>query len=286
MSTSTKFQILLVTLFLTVTSHSNAAILTPDLQLWLKADSIQGVSNGGGISTWNDSSSYGRNASAYRGAPILQTTALNGQQVVSFNGYNSFAVPDSSVWDLNNFTIYSVVSVNPKARGDDWWSGIWLAHDQGCCQPLKWFADIGYNGSSLATVGFDPVGSFSNPLPASTFGIIEFQKQGSSFSAWLNGSLLGTAAAGSVPNASAPLTIGFAECVYDPNCLADSGFKGKIGELMIYNTAIDNSQSQEVGLYLSNKYGIASSYVVPEPASITLLIVGLSLVGAFHKKAV
>jgi type II secretory pathway pseudopilin PulG len=61
--------------------------ITNNLVLWLNADTLSGSS----VSSWADLSGTGNNASVASGcsAPSLTTNALNGHNVVSFNGVNT-----------------------------------------------------------------------------------------------------------------------------------------------------------------------------------------------------
>ena len=78
--------------------------------MWLRADSIPGLSDGAPISTWPDSRPNGNNATQVTPAnqPIWKRNVLNGYPVVRFDGTSSY-MNGPSVFPTNqDFTIISV----------------------------------------------------------------------------------------------------------------------------------------------------------------------------------
>lgn len=262
-----------------------AEIATSALQLWLKADSIQGVGDGQGISTWTDSSSYGRNATAYIGAPLLKNNIINGKPVVHFTGTQAFEVTDSPAWQLGNaYTIFFVARRNPAWRGDDWWSGIMMGQDNGSAQQGKWRIDFGGGSTSRDSVWIagDGVaeGGFAISLPYDQYGLFELRMDGSRFEGYTNGNLSGfvdNVETVALFDLARPLTIGYWETIYDwSHPLPNSGFCGDIAELLIYNSAISHAQRQEVGAYLAEKYGFSKSYISIERQPEDIVAVSLA----------
>ncbi len=69
------------------------------LRLWLRADTITGVVDGGSVGTWNDSSGQGRNAVAPSGAqPTFRAVARNGRPALRFDGVSQFMNGPASNW--------------------------------------------------------------------------------------------------------------------------------------------------------------------------------------------
>lgn len=64
----------------------------PNLDVWLKADTITGISSGSPIDTWVDSGPAGHNATQTTGSnqPLYETNTLNGLPVVRFDGTNDW----------------------------------------------------------------------------------------------------------------------------------------------------------------------------------------------------
>ena len=82
---------------------------TTGMLLWLKADAITGINNGGSVTTWTDSSGNGYNA-VYTNpngevAPTYVTNVYNGKPVVRFAGDNLLQV---SALPLGTYTIAAV----------------------------------------------------------------------------------------------------------------------------------------------------------------------------------
>ena len=80
------------------------------LELWLKADDLS-LANGASVTSWNDASGHGENASAGN-APTFATNAQNGQPAVRFDGSNdymtipSFPLFSTSSSGLTVFTVF------------------------------------------------------------------------------------------------------------------------------------------------------------------------------------
>ena len=69
-----------------------SSIPTLNLELWLNAGKINGLSNGDSISLWEDKSGNGRNAtqSASSYQPLYKTNIKNGKPAVYFDGTNDY----------------------------------------------------------------------------------------------------------------------------------------------------------------------------------------------------
>lgn len=87
------------------------------MKLWLKADAITGLADGGSVSSWPDSSGLGHNAiQADSGRyPTYETNELNGKPVIRFNGTSQgMYVPDTT--DLDATAGFSVFVVTTAQR--------------------------------------------------------------------------------------------------------------------------------------------------------------------------
>ena len=74
----------------------------------------------------------------------------------------------------------------------------------------------------------------------------------------------GTADGGSTPFAA---TLNFGD--------SWAGGIGDIAELLVFDNALSTADRNAVGVYLADKYGITTAYVVPEPGALALLSSGL-----------
>jgi hypothetical protein len=56
--------------------------------------------------------------------------------------------------------------------------------------------------------------------------------------------------------------------------LGEQAWQGNIAELVIFDRVLSDSEANEVGSYLQDKYGITGAYAIPEPSSLGLLLLG------------
>ena len=86
--------------------------------LWLKADAITGLSNGGSVNNWNDASGNGYNAvftqvNGQGVAPLYETNVYNGLPVVRFGGNSLLQV---NALPLGTYTIATVFKTNASQQ--------------------------------------------------------------------------------------------------------------------------------------------------------------------------
>ncbi len=88
-----------------------------NLQLWLAADAITGVSDGGTVSNWKDSSANGRNTTGvYATAPTYKASLLNGSPAIKFSGAGGLTLP-AFAYCYPNGAIFMVVAQNGTGAG-------------------------------------------------------------------------------------------------------------------------------------------------------------------------
>jgi hypothetical protein len=93
---------------------------TADLQIWLKADEIKGVADGGAVALWPDSSGHGRHAAQVRAnsRPTLLRDGPNGRPVVRFDGVDDHLLtPAFSLFETGRspLTVFVVFRTNSVA---------------------------------------------------------------------------------------------------------------------------------------------------------------------------
>lgn len=214
------------------------------LKLWLRSDSGV-VVNGNNVTGWNDQSggnfhSIQTNAAAQ---PLLVPNVLNNLPAISFNGSKVLNGKDLALSN-SSFTVFIVAAggamsdaynvlfdLGPYAPG-----GIWLCkHDD----KLTIYSNNAVYSSpgGLPSAGFEPK-------------IFGFKKQlGVLAESFLNFSVVASASGGSFVNpfVSAAYNVGG-----DPSY---SGFwNGDVFEVLVFDKALNNSETTIVSNYLSNKY--------------------------------
>lgn len=210
-------------------SEEETVLISPTdisgLKLWLKADEISGLSDGGTVSSWIDSSSDGRNATCGN-CPIYKINILNGKPVVRFDGSND-VMTFTGISDTRTvFVVFNDLGSNDYAHlfggGNVVWHGDTIA--SGVVIGLTWANDNIDNGQSWVNGVSTPTGN----IPRSS-----------------SHQILSIITAGDV------LTAGLTHNQGLPRF-----WKGDFAEVIIYNTVLSEEDRVAVQEYLSDKYGI------------------------------
>ncbi len=222
-----------------------------DLRLWLRAD--KGVTEeAGAVSAWNDQSGNFNNsiqATATK-RPVLVPNALNGKPVLRFDGIDDSLVAASSptlaiVGDISTFFV---------VRFDDFttFRAVW-AKTQGNQPASTDFYTQPNSGIPRVFRGNGSGGGFADADSAPVAGeyaIVGFDQSGTTLHHYLNGALNGqgeiTATLG---DTGAPLLIGTRGDQF-------TRMKGDIAEIILYDTALSDTDRAALHTYLSARYGI------------------------------
>ncbi len=222
------------------------------LKLWLKADAITGLSDGGLVSAWSDSSGNGLNLSQSGTAqPVYKANIINGKPAIRFDGVDDQlirnSVPLSSLVVPDAGTIF-VLQKQPVS-GSTVTFNIEPTHGNRINLHLTYYDQFYFD------FGQYDIGRISGPQPAgwnTGYHVTVCQRSGGSGNIWVDGQLMattGTFASTLLDTSpSATLRIG-----------ADSSgifFTGDIAELFVYNTALSVSDRQVMENYLGSKYNI------------------------------
>ncbi len=213
------------------------------LVLWLKADAITGVSSGSTLTMWPDASSLGNNATASTTAPTYFTEVLNGLPIVRFDGTDDTMTLGSLI--TNAQTVFWVCRENIAAA-----------------------AYRPFLGSTSYTDFYrGPSDAFWNSAYDSS-GVVNGVTR-------LNGSLVSTPTTTAPPQGqfmvvslvgTGPSHVN--QITQDRN-VSGNVWNGDIAEIIIYNTALSDTDRIHVEEYLSNKYNIPIS--APSPTGAPLL---------------
>lgn len=213
-------------------------------KLWLRADSITTVADGGNVSSWSDQSGNGNDAAQGNGGrqPIFVEDQINGLSVVRFDGNsdrfeNIFTVP------VQNSTIFTVFKHTPDGNGDG---------------PI-WQLD------NVATSGFFP--EFTNGSQYLAYSNSAWLNKTSEFldNIWYTTTVLygqDTTALfkdGTLNHATNVNSVTIGDFRIGRRSSDGAEFDGEIAELIVYSTALNLTQRNIVDNYLSAKYNIAIS---------------------------
>lgn len=206
-----------------------------------------------------DISGNARNGTTYNtyGATALNLRSSNGirGRSVLLDGVNDYAsFADQADWDFaGDFTISLWANFTAVNTSDDWWQTAFIAHDDGGgAAQKKWI--FTYDGDSTSRTKFH-IQVPSNCAPELTgnawtpaTGVwyqIGITRTGTNYTFYRDGKSDGTATDTCViPNASATLTLGWAEG-------NTKVFNGRIDEVKIYSRALSSSEMER--LYNENR---------------------------------
>lgn len=251
----------------------------PSLVAWYRADALTGLGNGDPVSGWADSSSYGHSLVQASGSlqPVYQSSGFGGNSTACVAFTDDFLRDPAGADTLG-------LSGNPNAT-------VFLVY--GFTDKTNVLAVFGWGqtGTPGGAMGLFHYNGYSPQYAGSTYSchgtlaagdqILQWNKAAgpidTTSSLWRDGDLLTQSfSAVNAPlnvSASVGLTLGqWAD--YTASWLTMN-----VAEWIIYDRVLSDTEAAEVGVYLADKYGIDTSYVVvPEPASLALLgLAGLVL---------
>jgi len=222
------------------------------LESWYQATSITGISNGGNVAAWADSSSGGHNLSqgTTGDQPIYESSDIGGQPAVRFNGSTDYLSGTASGF-TNASTVLSVETVRASQTGGTYEYGINSGVNTGISL-LPWGGTM-YARSSGIGAG-DITWAYSSP--ATNLITQEYNGGSNTGQAWQDSVSKGTVSTSSTYNNSInTVTVG----ELSPGSYPEPT---DLGELIAYNVALTTSQRQGVEGYLANKYGLtADNYI-------------------------
>lgn len=280
---------------LLTTAPASAAIVTSDLQLHFDAGSLTGLSNGDDVSTWDDSSGNNRDANNVINTAPSYVDAANGFNslpAVHFNGAAGVEGLSGTFigneFSLNNASIVVVYRSNSTASGGetvislDQNGGTENGTNKGFVYLNRYANDTlfaTYDGSSGDNGGSQDLG----PNNYSSGDLFIFT------STWQSPSTVTLRALG--------------DNTFEDNTYTDTGVSQTIErftlgvlnngtsaplrdadvfEILVYNTALTDSQIRANEFALTSKYGI--TYALPEPSTGAMLLLALSGLAARRQR--
>ena len=222
-------------------SLANFPNTLPGMKLWLDASSLSSAG-----STWTDKSPADNDATKV-GSPSVATNAQNGLSVMSYSGATSESHAFTTITDIR--TVFWVVSEDSSVSGSglryllgDTVEPDWHTQGDGNIWGHQWGESKVYNG--YTRLNGVPIDGRVTAKPTS-LSILTIRTTSN-------------ARATSFSN--------------DRNS-ANRSWKGKLGELLIFNSPLDDDQMQRMEGYLAQKWGLTSSlpsnhpYLTVSPAA-------------------
>ena len=290
MTKATRILTLALLMFASVASAATSLTSISGLSVWLDgsdastlfkdaAGTTQVSANGDQVALWRDKSGNNNNAVAWVGStpsvPTYTTSALGGKSALTFNGsrglnnltyawsssVNIFAVVSANSWSSANGYTYVLTSAEPNYAGIALTGG---AHDGWNANEVLAF---GNNWPSPASPRVNA--PFGTSLIDGQAAILDVSLSSTVADIALNGSLLTPTYQSLGAGLSSRTGFNVAG-----NALGEQAWQGNIAELVIFDRVLSDSEANEVGSYLQDKYGITGAYAIPEPSSLGLLLLG------------
>lgn len=214
--------------------------------LWLAADAIAGVSDGGNITTWADASGNSNNGTAtglLGVRPTYQANIINGKPVVRFYGSSQtyFTFPNfASGFTAGEVFIVVKTTSDPGASN----GGLWhFSSDAGNTHYC--YAD----GMIYDNFGTDSRKNTVNPTPSlASWNIYNVSSGAGNWTSRLNGTVIYVTGSNTVAFGTSPK---LGESVGGGTDLT-----GDVAEFILYNSVLDTTTRASVVSYLQGKYGI------------------------------
>ncbi|MEX1017570.1 MAG: LamG-like jellyroll fold domain-containing protein [Phycisphaeraceae bacterium] len=262
-------------------SLAQAAPVTTDLQLWLDASDVDGLGGQSFTDTWADKSGQGNDVtqanaslrptySSSGGANNQAYFQFDGTQYlddigfdpgISTGGFTFFAVAQ---WDgANNQFPPRVFSwgdsdENPSMQ-------LRLASGSDNPTDFQW----AMSGTGGGDGGLGPITPGFGTVDVGTTYLATVLRDSGSVTGFLDG-VAGLAGSGPTDLSTATNPLLRVGGRMDTDVV---NWSGTISEILIYNRTLSESELNQTGFYLADKYGIQTTYV-PEPASLALMGLG------------
>ena len=222
--------------------------IIPDLQLWLDAAQLSGVSEGSAVDLWGDSSGQGRNATQATASsqPRYFQSIMHGRPALRFDGLDDYLLlPGPVVAGSQARTVFVAARVNVIGN--------------------KGLIDLGGGATLFSSFMLSPESAvringgnrvWQQSAPSNVPAIMTVMLDGSSttnLSAWINQTALTVdSTVVATINTAGNGTVGG----YSPAPTGFHSLAGDIAEIIVYSRALSPAERQLVENYLASKYGI------------------------------
>lgn len=229
-----------------------------NLQLWLKGSSITGVSDGGSVNTWPDSSGNGRDQAASPNPPTYVASGPGGYPGVAFNGSNqgfggaSGTLVTSLAGSGNTYTIMAVFRADAVSSSDAMasYNNIGLSCDNGGNIGIH----LANSGAQGKLKGYLWTGADTRVV--SDFAIGSLTRY-TYYRDTANDTIYGRVGSGSFASASAANDAApGSRLQFGRNYAGGGWFQGVLSEFLVWSKALDGQELGQADAYLLGKYGV------------------------------
>jgi len=246
-------------------STAQATPVTAGLVLHLDADAITGKSDGDLLSQWDDQSGNSNHATQGTSAnqPKYETGELGGKPVVRFDGGNDWMDLPGGMFSLGDVTAFVVGNVNAAASTKH---PFLAGGGSGSNQRFYMQRNTASLGGEFhfAIADKNPAVSSNVDTSHHIFTLRDDDSQTVNVEAWIDGDSKGTSNTAK-PGASVTVDLGAAS----PGQSWAQWLSGDIAEVLLYNRPLNDTELNDVGLYLQDKYALSGAYTAP-PGAMTV----------------
>lgn len=244
--------------------------------LWLRADAITGVANGGAVAAWNDASGNGRNyeQGSATSRPLLYTTdptyTINNKPVLRFDGSDDFLKGNAaSLSALNQVAGASVFAVRKLdalgAQRQIFSQSVGGASFQARLTNLV-LADGLYGAAGRSDTAIQSslaaAGGAATTAAELQAGVARYtQSTAGAVGTYVNGATIATSTTGfnpaqNTPNTNSQWSLIGANGNSTNLSTVNYNFNGNIAEIILYPRALDTAERSVVENYLGAKYAL------------------------------
>lgn len=235
-----------------------------NLVMWLKADAgTNTTTNAGSITSWNDQSGNGNNASNLGTSPLFRRALCSYNPGIDFTGRQGLSISNTPDINTSSNTAKSIALV--IRTGSDVNTRQLIYEEGGGTHGLNLYLESGNLFANLWVSRSDNAGSV--PVAANTTYAVMFVYDGGNtrWDLYLNGSLAvsDVSVQSSLPSHGGAIGLGEINATtrYDGNNVGSGDvFQGSIMEMAYYNAhVLSASERSDITSYLGIKYGISLS---------------------------
>jgi hypothetical protein len=238
---------------------------------WLKADAITNLASGAAVSVWPDSTGIGFNAiqSLTTSQPTFITSAINGLPAVRFN-----SAANNYLWFYrpvqDDFTmIFVFQSSQGIGTGTDFYSGAGLVNGEVSGTANDFGISLNASGQLLAGTGNpDTTARSGTGYNTGAPHVVTFKRSKSTgaLALYVDNNQVAAAGGGTQSlNSPNQLVLGAQQTL-------NNFLSGDIAEVLIYNSALSDTDRNGIEKALKCKYGISGGSTPSAPTSLALTV--------------
>jgi hypothetical protein len=253
--------------------------VTSGLSVWLRADMGVLTNATGYVTNWQDQATGDGSQDATQATsanqPLFVTSAagLNNQPVVRFDGVKDSTGDRLLLGNLSNKFTTGEATLFVVYTGDSSLGANYSVYSSGNIGGTYWDqGKVGpFYGATAFNYRYNENGAFGNypDTPCAGNHIVEF-RAGSDYTAFTNGVSLGTLTVANTATASGgsyKFWGGNDHRIGNDSANEGLNFRGDVAEIIIYNRILTDTERNQVGAYLEERYGISGNYYLPPSAA-------------------